>query len=64
MKCSTCRFVFHLDCLEMQVDAVPEADWQCAYCIKEDDSISRRERRVAQDQWDYMMMTIHGLYQF
>ena len=48
----------------MQVDAVPEADWQCAYCIKEDDSISRRERKLAQDQWDYMMMTIHGLYQF
>ena len=46
-----CKSAFHLACLEVPLDAVPEGDWYCPECVRRPDRHqSRRQRQQPQQE--------------
>jgi hypothetical protein len=51
LMCCTCNLVFHLPCVRPIMEALPDEDWSCAYCVMSSDhpkhSKVRREAAAA-----------------
>jgi hypothetical protein len=55
VECSTCRFAFHHQCINMDTLPVDPATWQCWCCIAEDSNLNANVRQHAAGQWELIL---------
>ncbi|KAF0990617.1 hypothetical protein HZS_5753, partial [Henneguya salminicola] len=47
LLCDSCSAAYHLNCIEMTKDSVPEGDWKCPLCLKEEKiSIEEKPEKI------------------